>query len=70
MKRKPASPSRADLAELQRANLLADQADAAVRENSDVRLVHRANGIESTCYFPPGTDLWDVMRRVDEWAKA
>lgn len=48
----------------------ADLADAGVRAESRVKLVHRANGIESTVHFPPGTDLWAVLKRCDEWAKA
>lgn len=64
------APTVADLAELQRANLLADQADAAVKENGRVRLNYSRAGRTLVVHFPEGTDLWAVLKRCDEWAKA
>lgn len=48
----------------------ASLADAGVLAASDVRLVHTRGTVETTCYFPVGTDLWAVLKRCDEWVKS
>lgn len=53
-----------------KASSLADAADAGVKAHGRVRLNYYRAGQSLVLHFPAGTDVWTVLKRVDDWVNA
>jgi len=51
------------------AAIAADKADAAVIACQCVTVRYTKAGKTSTRDYPAGTDVWDVLKKIDAWVK-